>query len=71
MLPEMGRRIAMDWQDQLRGIVQRQRHVPSFAEWLRDTGYADIPQNLTGPLQMQSVMRTLYARYSNEYLKAS
>jgi hypothetical protein len=61
----------MDWQDQLRDIVRYNRPVPGFAEWLRDTGYADIPQRVTGPLQMQSLARTLYARYLNERRKAA
>ncbi len=61
----------MAWQEQLQDIVNAARRVPTFEEWLAETGYADIPQTLTNPLQMRSVIHTLYVRYKNEYGEAA
>ncbi len=61
----------MDWQEQLRDIVANEQCVPSFEEWLATTGYQEISQTLTSPLQMRSIVQTLYVRYRNEYGKAA
>lgn len=57
----------MDWQAQLRDIVDKARQVPTFEEWLTTTGYGEIPGTLTNPLQMRSLMKTLYLRYRSEF----
>lgn len=68
---DMGRLTAMDWQDELRDIVDNARRVPTFPEWLAAGGYEQMPATLTSPLQMRSIMRTLYMRYCSEYRRAA
>lgn len=60
----------MNWQQQLAEIVDRAQRVPTFQEWLTNTGYAVIPK-LTGVLDMRSVIRALYREYLQEYGKAA
>ena len=65
----------VNWEQQLGEIVRKAWHVPihapTFEEWLQTTGYRQIPEDLNGPLDLQSVMRTLYRQYRNEYPDAA
>ncbi|HTJ27202.1 MAG TPA: hypothetical protein VMA36_13665 [Candidatus Limnocylindria bacterium] len=61
----------MNWQDELLQIVRDAGRLPSFQEWLRTSGYEDVPAGLTGPVQARTVMRTLYLRYLEDLRKAA
>jgi hypothetical protein len=57
----------INWQDQLAQVVRgATSRNTSFADWLKATGYRDMPPTLTTPVQVQSIMLTLYRRYLRE-----
>ena len=61
----------MNWQDELAELVRNAKRPPTFREWLAAGGYAKISHSLPNPVQMQSLMRTLYRQYQNEFPEAA
>lgn len=61
----------MDWKDQLEEIVNNAQTTPTFQEWLATVGFSEIPLGLAGPVQVASLMRSLYQRYRREYPNAA
>ena len=61
----------MDWQQELRQIVQTESLAPSFEQWLGATGYREYARGIcTGSINLQATaMNALYEYYQAEMRK--